>query len=158
MKKAMALLAIAALFSLILAGCTAGTTTTTTSTTTPTGAPTTTATTTTSTSSGGSVNWDDVPVYSNATSVQKGSWTIPPAEGSWGTVAWKYYETADSTDKVTQFYDDQMPGNGWTEQANLNTAIFNWRFYTKNSENDAAMVWISSQNGQTVFALMRASK
>jgi len=156
MKKALALGAILLVIGVVLAGCT----TTATTTTTPAGGTTTstTAATTTSTSSGGGVSWDDVPVYANASSVQKGSWSIPPAEGSYGTVAWKYYETGDSMDAVTHFYDDQMPGQGWTEQANLNTGIFNWRFYTKNGENDAAMVWISSQNNQTVFALMRASK
>ena len=157
MKKALAILAITAVFALVLAGCgSGGTATTTTATTSPTGSIT--STTTTSTSSGGDVSWDDVPVYSNASAVQKGSWAIPPAEGTWGTVAWKYYETGDSLDAVTSFYDDQMPGNGWSEQGNLNTAVFNWRFYTKNGENDAAMIWVGSQNNQTVFALMRASK
>ena len=51
-----------------------------------------------------------------------------------------------------------MPDNGWTENANLDTAGFVWLSYDKNNQNDAAIVWISTQDNATVIALMRASR
>ena len=66
--------------------------------------------------SGGN-SWGDVPVYSGAKQVQKGSWSIPPAEGEWVKVEWHYYETGDSVGSVAAFYRAEMPGEGWDEMA-----------------------------------------
>lgn len=107
---------------------------------------------------GGVLTWSDMPIYSGAKQVQKGSWSIPPAEGEWSKVEWRYYETGDSVDKVAAFYKSRMPGKGWEEMGWMEMQEMNWGIYNKNNEQDAAMVWIGSDDGKTALALMRATK
>jgi hypothetical protein len=126
-------------------------------TSTPTPTPTTTPTSTT-TPSGGGLTWNDMPIYSGAGQIQKGSWSIPPAEGDYSKFEWRYYEVKDSLDKVAAFYKSQMPAKGWEEQAWMEVQEVNWGMYNKNDEKDAAMVWVSSQEGKTVIALWRGTK
>jgi hypothetical protein len=165
MKKAISLALLMVLaIGLVAYGCggSDGTATTTTSPaggqTTATTQPTTTQPTTTSQSSGDGFSWDDIPVYTGADSVQQASWSIPPAEGEYARVEWRYYETGASLDDVADFYQSEMPDNGWNEQGNMNTPMMKWFVYTKNNENDSAMIWVSSDGNQTIFALMRATK
>jgi len=110
------------------------------------------------TPSGSGLTWNDMPVYSGTGQVQKGSWSIPPAEGEWLKVEWRYYETSDSINAVATFYKSQMPGNGWQETMWMEIQEMSWGIYNKNDEQDAAMVWIGSEEGKTFFALMRASE
>jgi len=108
--------------------------------------------------SGGDLSWGDMPVYSDADQVQKGSWGIPPAQGEWSKVEWRYYETGDSADKVASFYRDEMPDEGWDEMMWMEAEGVAWAFFTKNGEKDGAMFWVASDEGETVFALMRATQ
>jgi len=108
--------------------------------------------------SGGKLTWSDMPVYSGADQIQKGSWAMPPAQGEWSKVEWHYYETGDSVDKVASFYRDKMPDKGWDEMMWMEAEGVAWAYYSKNNEKDGAMFWISSDEGKTVFALMRASQ
>ena len=104
------------------------------------------------------LSWNDMPVYSGAKQVTKGSWTVPPAEGEWSKVEWRYYETGDSVSEVVAFYKSQMPGKGWQEMAWMEMPEVSWGYYGKNDEQDGAMVWTGSDDGKTFIALMRASK
>ena len=60
-------------------------------------------------SSAGGLTWNDMPIYSGASQIQKGSWAIPPAEGDYSKFEWRYYETKDSFDDIAAFYKSQMP-------------------------------------------------
>ena len=102
--------------------------------------------------------WNDIPVYPGAKPVQKGTWAIPPAEGEWSRVEWHYYETSGSVGEVAIFYKSKMPANGWQEAMWMETQEMNWGLYNKNNEQDSAMAWIGSEEGETFFALMRASQ
>ena len=105
------------------------------------------------------LNWTDMPVYSGVvTQVQKGSWAIPPEEGEWTKVEWRYYETGDSVSQVAAFYRAQMPGNGWQEVAWMEMQEMSWGLYNKNDEKDGAMIWVGSDEGKTFIALMRATR
>jgi len=106
----------------------------------------------------GGLTWNDMPIYSGAKQVQKGSWSIPPAEGDYSKVEWRYYESGDNIGNVASFYKGKMPGQGWEEMGWMETPEMNWGMYNKNNEQDAAMVWIGSDDGKTFIALMRASK
>lgn len=106
----------------------------------------------------GGLTWNDIPVYSGAKQVTKGSWSIPPSEGDYSKVEWRYYETGDSLDAVASFYKSKMPDNGWEEMGWMEVPQMKWGGYSKNNENDAATVWVGSDNGETAIALMRASK
>jgi len=108
--------------------------------------------------SNGGLTWTDMPIYSGAKQAQKGSWSIPVEEGEWSHVEWRYYETGDSADKVASFYKSQMPGKGWHEDMWMEAEGIAWAFYTKNNEADGAMFWVSSEEGETFFALMRATE
>jgi len=108
--------------------------------------------------SGGGLTWNGMPIYSGAGQVQKGSWSIPPAEGDYSKFEWRYYDTNDSLEKVAAFYKSQMPAKGWEERGWMEVPQMNWGMFEKNSENDAAMVWINSQEGKTVIAMWRATK
>jgi hypothetical protein len=122
---------------------------------------TTTAATTTQTSTAASSGslWNDMPVYSNASQIQKGSWAIPPADDSdYSKFEWRYYETNASLSEVSDFYTEQMEAKGWEQQGWMETPQMNWGMFNKNNENDAAMVWITSEEGKTVVALWRATK
>ncbi len=100
-----------------------------------------------------------MPLYSGAGQIQKGSWSIPPAdESDYSKVEWRYYETNASLVTVSAFYKNQMPAKGWTEKGWMEVQEMHWGLYDKNNENDAAMVWINSQEGKTVIAMWRASK
>jgi hypothetical protein len=63
-------------------------------------------------STGSGFTWNDIPVYGGATQVQEMNWSIPPAEGDYTQVEWRYYETNDSLTSVSAFYKSNMPGNG----------------------------------------------
>ena len=104
------------------------------------------------------VTWEDIPLYPGAEQAQKGSWAIPPEQGEWSNVEWRYYETGASTDEVASFYKSQMPGNGWEEMMWMEAQGVAWAYYTKNGEENGAMFWVSSDEGKTFFALMRASQ
>ena len=107
--------------------------------------------------SGGGLTWNDMPVYSGANQVQKGSWSIPPEEGEWSKVEWHYYETGDSVSAVASFYKSQMPTKGWQETMWMEMEEMSWGYYSKNNEQDGAMVWVGSDEGGTFLALMRAA-
>jgi hypothetical protein len=125
---------------------------------TATATPTTTPTSTSAPSGG--LTWDDIPLYSGASQVQKGSWAIPAEQGEWSKVEWRYYETGDSTDDVASFYKSSMPGKGWDEMMWMEAEGIAWAYYTKNNEKDGAMFWCSldEEENKTLFALMRATQ
>lgn len=108
--------------------------------------------------SGRELSWSDIPVYSGADQIQKGSWAMPPAQGEWTKVEWRYYETGDSVDQVASFYRDKMPDKGWDEMMWMEVEGMAWAYYAQNNEKDGAMFWVTSDEDKTVFALMRASQ
>jgi len=86
------------------------------------------------------------------------TWTIPSEEGEWTQLEWRYYETGASVSTVTDFYKSQMPGNGWEEPFWMESSELSWSYYSKNNEQDGAMVWIGSEEGETFIVLMRATE
>lgn len=109
-------------------------------------------------SSGGDVSWGDMPVYSGAKEIQKGSWATPPAGGDYSRVEWRYYEADADVSAVATFYKSAMPGEGWQEATWVEVPDGRWGMYNKNNEQDAAMIWVARKEGNTVIALMRASE
>jgi hypothetical protein len=112
------------------------------------------------TSNGGELNWDDMPVFGYISQSEKGNWALPPQTGDWARVEWRYYKLEElygTIPEVTMFYRNEMPKNGWEENMWMETAGASWGAFSKNGERDNAIVWISSEEGYTVFALMRAS-
>jgi len=108
----------------------------------------------------GEIAWDDIPLYATAEQVQKGSWAIPQDQGDLSQVEWRYYELDGSHEvvEVTRFYEMEMPKNGWQEMHWVEVDEMSWGLYSKNNEEDVAMVWIGNQEGKTVIALMRGAK
>ena len=107
------------------------------------------------------LKWGDIPVYATAEQTQKGGWAIPPAEGDWSSVEWRYYRMPDelnSVEEVGRFYKNEMPKNGWQETMWLEVEDMTMSYHSKNGRSDGAVVWIGSEEGHTVFALMRASQ
>jgi len=160
MKRAMVLvLATAVVLSYVgLVGCGGKSVETTQAPGSPSGTSPTTTAPASSLPSAGGLTWNDMPIYSGAGQIQKGSWSIPPAEGDYGRFEWRYYESSDSLEKVAAFYKSQMTAKGWAEQGWMEIQEMNWGMFNKNNENDAAMVWVSTQEGKTTIALWRASK
>jgi hypothetical protein len=117
-----------------------------------------TTTTESSGGNGGGFTWDDVPIYGGADQIQEFNISIPPEEGEYSRVEWRYYETGDDIDDVVDFYRDKMPDKGWDEIAWMDMMEIAYGMYMKNDEADAAMVWLSSTNGDTQIALWRASE
>jgi hypothetical protein len=107
---------------------------------------------------GGGLTWNDMPVYGGADQIQKGSWSIPADEGDYSKVEWRYYETGDDIGDVVDFYKDKMPDNGWDEMMWMDIMEAAYGYYTKNSEKDAAMIWMAEEDGDTVIAMMRAAE
>jgi len=110
--------------------------------------------------SGGSFNWGDIPLYPGANQLQKASFVAPPTAGDseYAKVEWRYFETGDEIEKVAEFYKKQMPDRGWEEKGWIEVLQMNTGTYTKNDENDVAMVWLSSQEGKTIIAIWRGIK
>ena len=105
--------------------------------------------------------WGDVPVYATAAQLQQAAWSIPPQDDEeYEKVEWRYYElpAAHSVQMVSSFYKMEMPKNGWQQMMEMEEEDVAVLFYTKNNEDDAAYVWAASEDGKTVFALMRATK
>lgn len=116
--------------------------------------------TTTSGSSSGSLSWSDMPIYGGASEIQKGNWSIPASnESDYAKMEWRYYEVNASITEISSYYKQQMPTKGWTEQSWMATPEMNWGMFNKNTEKDAAMVWVSTgDKGKTTIALWRAAK
>ena len=154
MKKVILLLVMAALLVGVgLVGCGPkkdGTTQTPTSTSTPS------ETTTTTPSVGGSA-LPDIPIYPSMRQIQQASQQFPVTAG-YGKADVRAYETNDSAEKIVDFYKSQMPAKGWVESQWLDTPQFKNGAYSKNSEEDIAVIWIVSAEGKTQVILMRATK
>lgn len=106
----------------------------------------------------GAFTWNDMPVYTGANRIQEMTWTIPPAEGDYSAIEWRYYETTASVSEVAAFYKSQMPAKGWQEAMWMTAEEMQWGYYSKNNEQDVAMIWIGFEEGKTGFALMRGSE
>ncbi len=109
-------------------------------------------------SAGGSM-WDDMPVYATAMQLQQASWSIPPQDDAdYEKAEWRYYElpSAHGVEMVAGFYKMEMPKKGWQQMMEMEVEGMAMLFYTKNNEADVAYVWAASEDGKTVFALMRA--
>jgi hypothetical protein len=89
-----------------------------------------------------------MPIYPGAAQIQQATWTVPPQQEEWSTWEWRYYETGDSVEAVTNFYKSQMPGKGWENESWMTMKDFALAYYTKNNERDGAMVWIGSDEGR----------
>ena len=110
-------------------------------------------------STGSGFTWNDIPVYGGAKQLQEMNWSIPPAEGDYTEVEWRYYETNDSPASVSAYYKSNMPANGWGEHVGwMEMPELTMGVYSKNDEKDSAIIWIAAEEGKTVFALMRASQ
>ena len=110
--------------------------------------------------SGGELVWDDIPIYATAEQVQKGSWAIPQDQGNLSQVEWRYFELDDAhdVDMVTRFYKMEMPKNGWQEMSWMEMEEMNWGSYSKNNEENVAMLWIGAQDDKTIIAIMKGTK
>jgi len=109
----------------------------------------------------GGFTWDDMPVYAGAEQIQEANWTMPPAEGDWANVEWRYYTMNDDLNDVSMvsmFYKMEMPKNGWQSMGQMEMQDMSWAYYSKNDEKDGAVVWIGYDEGKTVFGLMRATE
>jgi hypothetical protein len=107
---------------------------------------------------GGGFTWNDVPVYGGADQIQEFNMSFSPDEGEYSKFEWRYYEVNDSVDDIVDFYKDKMPDNGWDETMWMDMMEIAYGMYMKNNENDAAMVWIASEEGKTLLGLWRAAK
>lgn len=86
---------------------------------------------------------------------------MPPAEGDWANVEWRYYTMNDDLNDVSMvsmFYKMEMPKNGWQSMGQMEMQDMSWAYYSKNDEKDGAVVWIGYDEGKTVFGLMRATE
>ena len=104
------------------------------------------------------LNWSDMPVYAGAKEIQKGNWVIPAEEGEFSKVAWRYYECSDSVTKVSKYYRNEMPEEDWEETFWMEVQETSWAYYSKNNERDGAMVWVSTDGGKTIIAMMRGTQ
>jgi len=109
---------------------------------------------------GGALTWDDVPIYAAAEQIQKGNWSIPPAQGDFSKVEWRYYELDGANDvaMVTRFYKMEMPKNGWQETNWMEAGGMSWALYHKNGEENVAMIWIGTSEDKTIIAIMKGLK
>lgn len=117
------------------------------------------AATQTTTTASGSDFWADMPVYPGASQIQKGNWSIPPADDSeYSKFEWRYYEVSASLEDISNFYNTEMKKKGWEIVAWMDMGQMSYGMFNKNNENDAAMVWINSEESKTVIATWRATK
>ena len=162
MKRISLILVVIAELALVLVGACGGDNgeeETTAATTAATSAATTTAQTTQpSNGGGGGLTWNDMPVYGGADQIEEFTMTFSPDEGDYSEFEWRYYETGADVGDVIDFYKDKMPDNGWDEQMWMEAGDIAYGMYFKNNEKDAAMVWISTEGGDTLVGLWRASE
>jgi hypothetical protein len=92
--------------------------------------------------------------------IQKGNWSIPADNKTdYVNMGWQYYEVPSPVADMASYYRKQMAARDWNEKSWNDTPQMSWGLFTKNNENDAAMVWISTgETGKTVIALWRAAK
>jgi hypothetical protein len=99
-----------------------------------------------------------MPIYPGDKEIQKGNWAIPPTQGDYASFEWRYYSTSEDLNKVSDFYRNQMPANGWEEMGTMASKDVAWFMYQKNNEQQAAMDWFSYEDRETSFALWKATK
>jgi hypothetical protein len=111
-------------------------------------------------SSGSGATWNDIPEYPGADQISLGAWAVPPAEGEWSEIEWRYFQTSDAPDEVASFYRSRMPQNGWEETAWFEVQTMSWAMFQKNNERDGAMFWVATDetSRQTNMAIMRATQ
>ena len=107
---------------------------------------------------GGGFTWNDMPIYGGADQIEEFSMSFSPEEGDFSEFEWRYYETGADIDDVIDFYKDKMPDNGWEEAMWVDAGEVAYGMYMKNNEQDAAMVWIAAEGGNTLIGLWRASE
>ena len=107
---------------------------------------------------GGGLTWNDMPVYGGADEIHEFSMSFSPDEADYSEFEWRYYESGANVGDVIDFYKDKMPDNGWDETMWMEAGEIAYGVYEKNNENDAAMVWIAADEGDTLIGLWRASK
>ena len=107
---------------------------------------------------GGDFTWNDMPVYGGADQIQEFNMSFAPDDSEYSRWEWRYYESNADIDDVIDFYKDKMGDNGWNEQMWMDVVEVAYGVYEKNNENDAAMVWIAADEGDTLIGLWRASK
>ena len=107
---------------------------------------------------GGDLTWDDMPIYPGADQIQEFSISMPMEDEEYSEVEWRYYECDASVEDVVDFYKDEMPDYGWEEMMWMDMSEIAYGMYMKNNEEDAAMVWIAAEGGDTLVGLWRASE
>jgi hypothetical protein len=106
----------------------------------------------------GNLTWNDMPIYSGAGQIQEFSMSFSPNTGEYAEYEWRYYECSADAADVIDFYRDAMGDNGWDETMWLDAGDAAYGMYTKNNEDDAALVWIADDGGTTLIGLWRAAK
>jgi cytochrome c553 len=108
----------------------------------------------------GGLTWNDMPVYPGAVAVSEMTMNFPAdEENDWTKSEHRVYETSDDVAAVSDFYEAQMPANGWEEMMTMNTGEASMYNYTKNNEQDGAYIWIvtDEDEGKTVIQMTRGT-
>jgi hypothetical protein len=110
----------------------------------------------------------DIPPYPNAK--QAGDKVTIPGPlalltGQWQTqmqgVAYRFYTTNDEVNKVSEWYKQQMPGQGWTEeQSPFQAGEFNLLFFKKDNDKTTGVIYLNRDAGtkETQILLIRAEE
>ena len=107
----------------------------------------------------GGFTWDDVPVYPGADREEEFSMSMGGGGeyGDFERIEWRYYSTGDGIDEVSDFYQDKMPGKGWTEVMAMDMGEMWMGYWEKDNGNTGAYVGVTEDDGDTMFWMWRGT-
>ena len=102
--------------------------------------------------------WDNMPLAFRKTEVARGSYSVPAQRGEWAVTEWRYYHTPEALPTMRQYFQREMPNNGWDEAESDNEVEMSLSYWTGNSGEDGAMVWMVPDEPGTFIALARSTR
>jgi hypothetical protein len=119
-----------------------------------------TSTTKTTTPAGGVTDlWSDIPVYTGARPAEDSGFGLTvQGDPSFPNAEWRFYDTADGVEKVSEFYKTQMKAKGWTRESWADLGEMQYGSFQKNNETRRCLIYVIQSEDKTGINTLSTSK
>jgi hypothetical protein len=101
----------------------------------------------------------DIPVYTGARPAEDSGFGLTIQEDpSYPNAEWRFYETADAVEKVSEFYKTQMQSKGWTRESWADLGEMQYGSFQKNNETRRCLIYVIQSEDKTGINTLSTSK